>query len=257
MVAIQAPKAVSFAAVADADASPAQAQLRALEASSGLYVEAAVTALEAYLAEQIAGATVDADANLALLKLYLVFPARTDAAKVAAVLLKGVQATPSPFFTGATTLVPESLREVRIKCRSGCSYWFIRLLSSCVHDEQDAAVKLALEAGFLLQSCLFEEFWKLDLAAAEAAAPGLLAAARAFIVDAVRKSHSVVSAAVLQSALNISAGEVAEVAAAEQWTVDGELVKIPANGDNQVRPKKIQEKIEFEDVLKVIDTLSR
>ncbi|TYZ51667.1 hypothetical protein PybrP1_003409 [[Pythium] brassicae (nom. inval.)] len=232
MAAFTAPTPISFATVAEADASAVQLQLRALEQTAGLYTEDAVVALEAYLAEQLAGATVDADANLALLKLYLIFPERADAAKVAAVLLKGVQATPSPYFTGATTLVPESLRE-------------------------DATVKLALEAGFLLQSCLFEEFWKLDLAAAEAAAPGTLTAARAFILDAVRKSHSVVSTALLKAALSVSDAEVAAVVAAEHWTLEGELAKIPANGENQVRPKKIQEKIEFEDVLKLIDTLSR
>lgn len=113
MAAFTAPTPVNFATIAEADASPVQLQLRALEQTAGLYTEDAVAALEAYLAEQLAGASVDADANLALLKLYLIFPERADAAKVAAVLLKGVQVTPSPFFTGATTLVPESLREVR------------------------------------------------------------------------------------------------------------------------------------------------
>lgn len=118
-------------------------------------------------------------------------------------------------------------------------------------------MKLALEAGFLLQSCLFEDFWQLDLASAEAAAPGTIAAARAFILDAVRKSYSAVATAVLKAALNVSDAEVAAVVAAEHWTLEGELAKIPANGENQVRPTKVQEKIEFEDVLKVIATLSR
>lgn len=121
---------------------------------------------------------------------------------------------------------------------------------------QDANVKLALEAGFLLQSCLFEEFWQVDLTFATTVA-GFTDAVRAFILDAISKSHSSISSAVLKSKLNMSDKEVQDVAAAENWTVEGDLIKITPNEDNQVRPKKIQENIVFEDVLKVIDTLSR
>ena len=39
--------------------------------------------------------------------------------------------------------------------------------------------------------------------------------------------------------------------------MEGTVVKITANEDNQVRPKKIQENIELESVLKAIHTLSR
>jgi len=80
---------------------------------------------------------------------------------------------------------------------------------------------------------------------------------RAYIVDALRKSYSVISSAVLASSLNVSAKEVAGIVAAEQWTLADELVTITPNEDNQVRPKKFQETIEFEDVLKVVQTLSR
>lgn len=232
MAAYKTPSLVSYTAIDAQSASTTQQQLLALYESNSFYDAAAVSVLEAYLAEQLANATIDIDANLALLKLYLVFPEHLDADKVAKVLVKGIQATPSPFFTGASTIVPESVRE-------------------------DANVKLALEAGFLLQSCLFEEFWKLDLSYASAVA-GFTDAVRAFILDALRKSHSVLSTAVIKSSLHISDKEVADVIAAEKWTaLEGDLVKVTPNEDNQVRPKKIQEKIEFEDVLKVIDTLSR
>lgn len=231
MPAYQTPSIVNYTAVTADDASPAQKQLLAFYESNNFYDAAVVPALEAYLAEQVQNQSVDIDANLALLKLYLVFPEHVDAAKVAQVLLKGITLTPSPFFTGATTLVPESVRE-------------------------DASVKLALEAGFLLQSCLFEDFWKLDLSFASSVA-GFTDAVRAFVLEAIRKSHSVVATSVLASALHVSEKEVADVLAKEQWTLDGAVAKVPANDDNQVRPKKVQEKLEFEDVLKVIHTLSR
>lgn len=47
------------------------------------------------------------------------------------------------------------------------------------------------------------------------------------------------------------------IIAAEKWTVAGDLIEINLNEDNQMQAKKVQENIEFEDVLKVIHTLSR
>ena len=44
---------------------------------------------------------------------------------------------------------------------------------------------------------------------------------------------------------------------AEKWTFSGNLIQISPNEDNQMQAKKVQENIEFEDVLKVIHTLSR
>lgn len=80
---------------------------------------------------------------------------------------------------------------------------------------------------------------------------------RASILSAIRRSHSAIALKTLQAKLNLSEKEVQAAVATEKWTVEGELVTIDANEDNQMRPKKIQENIEFGDVLKVIHTLSR
>uniref|UniRef100_K3WRP7 Eukaryotic translation initiation factor 3 subunit K n=1 Tax=Globisporangium ultimum (strain ATCC 200006 / CBS 805.95 / DAOM BR144) TaxID=431595 RepID=K3WRP7_GLOUD len=231
MAAFPTQTLVSYTALDAQTASPVQQKLLAFYESNSFYDAAAVADFEVYLAEQISASTIDIDANLALLKLYSLFPEHLDVDKVAKVLVKGIQALPSTFFTGASTVVPESIRE-------------------------DANVKAVLEAGFLLQSCLFEEFWQVDLTYAKSVA-GFTDAARAFILDAVRKSHSAISTSVLKAKLNISDKEVQDVVAAEKWSVEGDVIKITLNEDNQVRPKKIQENIEFEDVLKVIHTLSR
>ncbi|GLE10403.1 hypothetical protein PINS_up022504 [Pythium insidiosum] len=194
---------------ADAQAATAaQKTLIAAVESNQLYSETAVDAFEAYLAEQVATKTVDADANLALLKLYL---------KIAHALVKNVTALPSTSFLGASAIVPESFRE-------------------------DANVKAILEAGLLLQSCRFESFWQVDLSFANQVA-GFTDAVRAFILDVLRKSHSVLSTAVLQAALGVSDAEVAAIVAAEQWTRDGDLLHVTPNDDNQMRPKKVQETI--------------
>ncbi|GLD94514.1 hypothetical protein PINS_up003125 [Pythium insidiosum] len=217
---------------ADAQAATvAQKTLIAAVESNQLYSETAVDAFEAYLAEQVATKTVDADANLALLKLYLVFPTRANAEKISHALVKNVTALPSTSFLGASAIVPESFRE-------------------------DANVKAILEAGLLLQSCRFESFWQVDLSFANQVA-GFTDAVRAFILDVLRKSHSVLSTAVLQAALGVSDAEVAAIVAAEQWTRDGDLLHVTPNDDNQMRPKKVQETIALDDVLKVVHTLSR
>lgn len=81
----------------------------------------------------------------------------------------------------------------------------------CVR-EQDANVAAILEAGFLLQSCLFEEFWTKDLAFA-VAEPGFEEAVRAFILETVSQSHKAVSAAVLKAKLNVSDAKLKDVVA--------------------------------------------
>jgi translation initiation factor 3 subunit K len=117
-------------------------------------------------------------------------------------------------------------------------------------------VKQILSAGFLLQSARFEDFWKVDLAFATKV-PGFTEAVRAFILEAISKSHSVVSTAVLKTVLNVSDKDVQDIVAAEQWTLEKDLVTVTPNEDNQMRPKKVQETIELDDVLKVVHTLSR
>lgn len=112
MTAFKTQTLVNYTSIDEQKASAAQKKLLAFYQSNSFYDDAAVKVFEEYLAEQITSSTIDIDANLALLKLYLVFPEHLDADKVAKVLVKGIQATPSTFFTGASTIVPESVREV-------------------------------------------------------------------------------------------------------------------------------------------------
>ena len=66
-----------------------------------------ISQLEAYVREQVAGATYDARANKALLKLYHFFPERTDEAVLAALLAKALMALPSGDFATLLFLVPD------------------------------------------------------------------------------------------------------------------------------------------------------
>lgn len=101
-----------------------------------------------------------------------------------------------------------------------------------------------------------QDFWKVDLGFATKVA-GFTEAVRAFILETISKSHSIVSTAVLKTALNVTDADVQTIVAGEKWTLENSLITITPNDDNQMRPKKIQETIEFDDVLKVVHTLSR
>ncbi|TMW68398.1 hypothetical protein Poli38472_005866 [Pythium oligandrum] len=227
MVAFKPQTIVDYTTVASPSAT--QKTLLAAFESNAAYDQSVVQTLEQYVDEQIQTATVDVDANLALLKLYLVYPEAANVDKIQKVLLKAITALPSSFFLGAAAIVPESFRE-------------------------DATVKQILDAGFLLHACRFEEFWQLDLAFAGAVAD-FADAVRAYVLTVVEKTHSSISSAVLQAKLNVS--DVKDIVAAKKWTLEGDVVQVPANDDNQMRPKKIRENIEFDDVLKAIHTLSR
>ncbi|KAI9906973.1 hypothetical protein PsorP6_003561 [Peronosclerospora sorghi] len=212
--------------------SSTQQQLLVVHNGRGFCDKDNVKILEAYLVEQMQNSTVDISANLALLKLYQLYPGTANAENVANVLAKGVMILPSTFFTGASTMISES-------CRA------------------DTNVTGILGAGFMLQSCLFEDFWKEHLTFASRV-PGFLESVRTFILKVVSQSHSVISTDVLKLKLNLSDNEVSDIiAVAEKWNVVGNLIQINPNEDNQMQFKKIQENIELDGVLKVIHTLSR
>ncbi|CAH0473312.1 unnamed protein product [Peronospora belbahrii] len=213
------------------DASITQQKLLSIHHDRGFCEQIHVQILETYLTEQVQNSFVDIDANLALLKLYQLYPSTIKAENVVNVLVKGIMTLPSTFFTGATTMIPESTSE-------------------------DVNVTAALHTGFMLQSCLFEDFWKQDVTFADNV-QGFLESVRAYILKAIRCSHSVISTDVFKAKLNVSDEEVAEIVAAEKWTILNNLIQINPNKDNQMQAKKVQENIEFEDVLKVIHTLSR
>ncbi|CEG48674.1 translation initiation factor subunit k [Plasmopara halstedii] len=208
-----------------------QQQLQSVHNNRGFCDLTNVELLEAYLAEQLQNKTVDIDANLALLKLYLVYPATANATVVAKILAKGIMAIPSTFFSGASTMIPENIRE-------------------------DAVVTKMLRAGFLLQSCLFEDYWKEEVALTKEL-PGFLDSVRAFILTAVSHSHSAISIEVLAAKINVSNKRVPEIVAAEKWTLADNVIQISPNEENQMQAKKVQENIEFEDVLNVIHVLCK
>jgi uncharacterized protein YPO0396 len=93
-------------------ASAVQKKLAESQKGRNAYDQSVIKTLEQYLDEQVTNNKVDIDANLALLKFYLIYPESLNAEKVAKVLVKAIMAFPSTSFTGATAMISEKLREV-------------------------------------------------------------------------------------------------------------------------------------------------
>ncbi|ETV78933.1 hypothetical protein H257_07723 [Aphanomyces astaci] len=211
---------------ANATAVKAQVDVDALDQSL-------IALLEAYLDEQIATSVVDEEANMTLLKLYSIYSTPVDhqLPRAIQILAKGLTVLPSNFFLGASYLVSEPLRK-----------------------NKDIAE--LLQAGSLLQTCLFPAFWQLPLASAKKI-PGFDAAVREYIVSAIARSHDVVAAAFVAEQLHLGSKEVEALVTAHGWTVQGASFVVAANADNQMRPKKFKEDIAFTDLLDTINVLSR
>ncbi|OQS04269.1 hypothetical protein THRCLA_03477 [Thraustotheca clavata] len=195
--------------------------------------EKLVGLLEAYLDEQIATNVVDEEANLMLLKFYAIYPVKPEQQqlRVAQILVKGLMTLPSNFFLGATFMVSEALRK----------------------NKDIAAL---LKAGDVLQSCLFNDFWQLDLTFAKKIT-GFENAVRSFILSTIAKSHDVVSKDFVKAQLNLGDKDVEKLATEQGWTAKDKTFIVKPNAENQMRPKKFKEDIEFSDILDTIQILSR
>ncbi|KAL0586982.1 hypothetical protein ABG067_003322 [Albugo candida] len=136
---------------------------------------------------------------------------------------------PQSHFVGAVSLLPASIRE-------------------------NKDIRTIIQAGYLLKACRFEEFWALKLDFAEEI-KGFHEGVRDYIKSVIVTSHSRIHLSVLRTMLNISEKEMQALLLAEKWTCEGALIRIPGNQENQMRPKRFHEKIDHEDVFKVIYTI--
>ncbi|KAH9085036.1 hypothetical protein LEN26_020771 [Aphanomyces euteiches] len=223
-------RAVSFETAATEKAAAVKAQVE-----KDCMDESLIGLLEAYVDEQVATSVVDEEANMTLLKLYAIYPTHTSVdnqqTRAAQILVKGLMNLPSNFFLGASYLVPETLRK-----------------------SKDIAG--LLQAGQLLQTCRFPEFWQLDLAVAKKV-PGFEAAIRSFILSTIGRSHDVVAAAFVAQQVKLGEKEVQALVTELGWTVNGANYVVKPNSENQMRPKKFKEDIELTDLIDTIHALSR
>merc|ERR1719433_2316046 len=144
----------------------------------GRYDESSLDELEPYLQEQLKTNTYDLDANLAILKLYLLYPEETNVDKMEGILIKALMAFPATDFSLCMYQIPEkhhqSLREV------------------CQLAQQ-------------LEMAKFKTFWKeSESVECLSQAVGWEAAVRKFIAGVVSSTYRSIKADQLTELLNLS-----------------------------------------------------
>lgn len=177
---------------------------------------------EAYVAQQMKEGTHDLEANLAVLKLYQFNNSVFNADVVHDILIKALTALPETAFTLCLFLIPEPY-----------------------HDEPEIAKIVHFYE--LLEKCEFVKFWK-ELANAPditLRAAGFEESIREFVRHVISISCKSIDAPTLKSYLNID-GDVFKAFLQEaKWRLEGGMVYTESNLEEQVKPKNIQENLEF------------
>ena len=191
--------------------------------------------LEAYVAAQCEGGTYDLDANLAVLKLYQFHPDTTNVAVVSKILLKALMRLPSTDYLTCSYLIPERVQEMEL----------IASINS---------------VASLLETCSFRQVWAaLEPLRKESLAglPGFDAAVRDFVGVSMSITYQVTPLSHVRESLALEGAELTAFIKARGWTVEGEVVRMKLNDDNQAKPKKVDEggAIRFDQMTKILASI--
>ncbi|KAF7319949.1 Eukaryotic translation initiation factor 3 subunit K [Mycena kentingensis (nom. inval.)] len=204
-----------------------------------------VTILEDYLYHQIRSQEYDCLANLAILKLYQFNPdGLYNPDVVINILIKALTASPLPDFNLCISLLDE------------------RPINATL-DEPDPlpTVLPALKVlSDLLYKCRFPAFWEVyqsdelenlrDNYTVECA--GFEDAVREVAIRAVKATFTRISSDRLASYLDLNGADLAAFVKKKGWKMDGNVIEIPPNPDNQIESIVVQENIKFPQLTKVI-----
>lgn len=188
---------------------------------------------EAYVAQQMKEGTHDAEANLAVLKLYQFNNNVFNTDVVHDILVKALTALPETAFTLCLFLIPEQY-----------------------HEEPELAKIIALYE--LLEKCQFVTFWK-ELANAPditLRAAGFEESIRSFVRHVISISCKSIDAPTLKSYLNIDGDAFKAFLEAAKWRLDNGMVYTESNLEDEVKPKNIQENLEYSQLAPLLQTTS-
>lgn len=189
--------------------------------------------LEAYVEAQCSENTYDLDGNLAVLKLYQFHPDKANVAVVSKILLKALMKLPDTDFITCAYLIPERVQEVEL----------ITSIASLASQ---------------LETCSFRQFWTaLKPLRAEQTLPelpGFDAAVREFVCSTMSITYQAIPLAHLSESVALEGGELAAFVQARGWHIEGDVVKLTLNDDNQAKPKKPDEglAIRFDQMTKIL-----
>ncbi|KAJ7786004.1 armadillo-type protein [Mycena metata] len=200
--------------------------------------------LEDYLYHQIRSQEYDCLANLAVLKLYQFNPDLYNPDVVINILIKALTASPLPDFNLCISLLDERSINANL-------------------DEPDPLPSLLPTLKLLsdlLYRCRFPAFWEIyqsdelenlrDNYTVECA--GFEDAVREVAIRAVKATFTRISADRLASYLDLSGSELAAFVEKKGWKMEGNVIEIPPNPDNQIEATVVQENIKLAQLTKVI-----
>eukprot|EP00164_Ancoracysta_twista_P001558 GFYU01002041.1.p1 GENE.GFYU01002041.1~~GFYU01002041.1.p1 ORF type:complete len:235 (-),score=80.15 GFYU01002041.1:60-716(-) len=199
------------------------------------YLADSLKELEPYVEQQIKAKTYDLDANLAVLKLYQFFPELVNMDILKKILLKSLCALPASDFNLCMYLIPEKTQQ----------------------DEKVAQIAALAE---LLETANFPEFWKVVKTCRDVVdvVSDFDEHIRTFAAGIVQGTYQRIPTALFCEILNVDEKGVTALAKKPEnkWTVDKELVTFPLSEDNQAKPKKTQQPMEFGRVTKVLQNIT-
>jgi len=181
-----------------------------------------LTTFEAYVAQQMKEGTHDLEANLAVLKLYQFNNNAFNLDVVHDILIKALTALPETAFTLCLFLVPEEY-----------------------HQEPELVTVMMFYE--LLEKCEFLKFWK-ELANAPditLRAAGFEESIRGYVKHVISISCKSIDAPTLKSYLNIDGDAFKAFIAEATWRQEGEMIYTDSSLEDEVKPKNIQENLEF------------
>ncbi|KAI9572807.1 ARM repeat-containing protein [Boletus coccyginus] len=201
--------------------------------------------LEDYLYHQIRSGEYDCLANLAILKLYQFNPDLNNPDVVINILLKALTAEPFPDFNLCISLLDD------------------RLLPNTNTDEPDplpTLLPILTNLHDLLHQCRFPTFWTFyrseELESLREnytiECIGFEDAIREVAARAVKATFTRIGLERLGSYVDLAGTELVAWASKQGWTVDGQVVSIPPNPDNQIESVIIRENVTLPQLSKVI-----
>lgn len=195
---------------------------------SGRFDAASIGALEAHVVAQRGGkADYDLEANLTLLSLYALHPAKRSWPHCTDALLLAVAALPETDHVAVTMALPADVPE---------------------------DVKAVQQLAAQLESGALGKVWA-TLGAQPKWSAGherLTGNVRRFILGMLQSAYQSVRKTALAEALHVPVDELSKQPGAEQWTMPGEYVAFPLTEANQPRPRKTGESVPFEQLSKVL-----
>lgn len=181
--------------------------------------------LEEFVDHQVERGFNDAEANLAVLKLYQFYPDKYNASIVTKILIKALMNLPSTDFLCALYLIPER-RQI------------------------DEPIPVISRLASLLESGKFVEFWSESGACIDLlnSVPGSLDAIRDLMLNVIGRSYQKIDISDLSKIVHLEVDELEKTLSSRGWNMDQTTVICPHTDDNQPRPRNADEQLSFRQV---------